>query len=217
MSHARACSCEGGSGFQLQFSIQDFCAWHRGVVPMCFPSFCRVSTRSAEASPHQPNILIKLRFLLSLFCHESGHHSRDHGWGDDSCPKKQNKHQELTTWVDLDMVLHIAYSFQRTGDVIFPWEIWYINQELEAMGEERRKSQQFMAKLQLSVCTSQLHQTSLFSETAASNSILLSCFCDFYLGLLLLMWLICPLSYNQPLASISTTCFLLEDLFLFAS
>lgn len=122
--------------------------------------------------------------------------------------------QPELTWIWF-YILHIPSK--ELEMLYFLWEIWYINQELEAMGEERRKSQQFMAKLQLSVCTSQLHQTSLFSETAASKSVLLSCFCDFCLGLLLLMWLICPLSYNQPLASISTTCFLLEDLFLFAS
>uniref|UniRef100_A0A8D2NGX3 Voltage-dependent L-type calcium channel subunit alpha n=1 Tax=Zonotrichia albicollis TaxID=44394 RepID=A0A8D2NGX3_ZONAL len=65
--------------------------------------------------------------------------------------------------------------------------------------------------------TSQLHQRSLFSERAASSSIMLGSFYDFYLGLLLLMWLICPLSYNLSLASISTTFFLLEDLFQFVS
>uniref|UniRef100_A0A8D2QJV1 Voltage-dependent L-type calcium channel subunit alpha n=1 Tax=Zonotrichia albicollis TaxID=44394 RepID=A0A8D2QJV1_ZONAL len=55
------------------------------------------------------------------------------------------------------------------------------------------------------------------NREAASSSIMLGSFYDFYLGLLLLMWLICPLSYNLSLASISTTFFLLEDLFQFVS
>lgn len=125
----------------------------------------------------------------------------------------RNRQPELT-WIWF-YIFH--FVSKELGITYFLWEIWFIWKNLKPWGRKKKVAAVYGKILQLSVWGSQLHQTNLFSKTAASNSVMLGCFCGFYLGLLLLMWLIYPSSYDQSFASVSTTCFLLKELFLVVS